>query len=70
MDIKLKLVSDIYDFIDAAQKHPAGVRLRQDNYLVDGKSILGVMALDLRRPIVCITEDEVYSDFESFVDKA
>lgn len=69
MDIKLTLISDIYDFIEIAQKHPSGVRLCQDNYLVDGKSILGILTLDLRRPVLCLTEDEIYSDFEEFVNE-
>ena len=70
MDIKLKLISDIYDFIDVVQKHPSDVRLRQDNYSVDGKSVLGIFALDLRRPISCIAEDGVYSDFAVFENKS
>ena len=69
MDIKLTLISDIYDFINVAQQHPSEVRLQQDNYLVDGKSILGIFALDLRKTIKCITEDGVYSDFDRFVNK-
>jgi hypothetical protein len=44
MDIRLVLISDIYDFIDIAQKHPSEVRLFQGNYSVDGKSILGIFA--------------------------
>lgn len=69
MDIKLTLISDIYDFLEIAQKHPSEVRLRQGNYSVDGKSILGVFALNLKEKFQCITDDEVYSDFEEFVNK-
>ena len=69
MDIKLVLISDIYDFIDIAQKHPSEVRLSQGNYSVDGKSILGIFVLNLREPIRCIIEDGDYSDFERFVNK-
>ena len=69
MEIKLTLISDIYDFLEIAQKHPAEVRLFQDNYSVDGKSILGVFALNLKEKFLCLTEDEDYSDFEEFVNK-
>ena len=69
MDIKLVLISDIYDFVEIAQKHPAEVRLSQGNYSVDGKSILGIFVLNLREPIKCIVEDDNYSDFERFVNK-
>lgn len=64
MDIKLQLITDIYDFIDAAQKHPSDVTLRQGNYSVNGKSVLGVFAFDLRHPIKCVVEDNKYDDFE------
>lgn len=69
MDIKLTLISDIYDFLEIVQKHHSGVRLSQNNYSVDGKSILGVFALNLKEPFFCITEDGDYSDFEEFVNK-
>jgi hypothetical protein len=64
MDIKLMLISDIYDFIDVAQKHPGDVTLLQGNYSVNGKSVLGVFAFDLRNPIKCIVDDDNYDDFE------
>lgn len=69
MDIKLTLISDIYDFLEVVQKHPSEVRLYQSNYSVDGKSILGVFALNLKEKFVCITEDGNYDDFKEFVNK-
>lgn len=69
MNIKLTLITDIYDFLEVAQKHPAAVRLFQDNYSVDGKSILGILALNLKEPFHCITGDGNYGDFEEFVNK-
>ena len=69
MEIKLTLITDIYDFIEAAQKHPSDVGLLQDGYAVDGKSILGVFALNLKEPFFCIAEDGNYRDFERFVNK-
>ena len=69
MEIKLTLITDVYDFLEVAQKHPSEVRLSQGNYSVDGKSILGVFILNLKEKFVCITEDGNYSDFEAFVNK-
>lgn len=69
MDIKLVLISDIYDFLETAQKHPSEVRLFQGNYSVDGKSLLGIFALNLRDKLLCVVEDGDYSDFEQFVNK-
>ena len=69
MEIKLTLISDIYDFLEVAQKHPSEVELSQGNYLVDGKSILGVFALNLKEKFKCVTEDGNYDDFQEFVNK-
>lgn len=69
MDIKLTLISDIYDFLEIAQKHPSEVKLFQGNYSVDGKSILGVFALNLKEKFLCVAGDGNYEDFKEFVNK-
>ena len=69
MNIKLTLISDIYDFLEIAQNHPSEVKLFQGNYSVDGKSILGVLALNLKEKFWCHTEDGNYDDFKAFVNK-
>ena len=69
MEIKLTLISDIYDFLEVAQKHPSEVELSQGSYLVDGKSILGVFALNLKEKFKCVTKDGNYDDFQEFVNK-
>ena len=69
MNIKLNLISELYDFIEVAQKHLSEVRLFQGNYSVDAKSILGVLALNLNESFSCVTEDGNYDDFEAFVNK-
>ena len=66
MNIKLNLIADIYNFIDVVQKHPSDVKLSQGNYMVDGKSILGVFALNLKESFTCIVEDGNYNDFAVF----
>ena len=68
MDIKLTLISDIYEFIDVAQKHPSEVRLFQGNYSVSGKSVLGIFSLNLNEKFVCITDDGEYNDFKKFLN--
>jgi phosphotransferase system HPr-like phosphotransfer protein len=69
MNIKLNLVSDVYAFIDAAQKHPSEVISSQGTYVVDGKSILGIFALNLRESVRCNVADGDYSNFERFADR-
>ena len=69
MEIKLRSVSDVYDFIEVAQQHASKVILSQGTYTVDGQSILGVFALDLRNPIQCSVADNDYRNFERFANK-
>lgn len=69
MDIKLTLITEIYDFLEVVQKHPSDVMLFQGNYLVDGKSILGVFALNLKEKFSCVVADGNYDDFKRFVNK-
>lgn len=69
MDIKLTLITDIYDFLEVAQNHPSDIRLYQNNYSVDGKSILGVLALNLKEKFLCVAGDGNYDDFKEFVNK-
>ena len=69
MEIKLTLITDIYDFLEVAQKHPSAIHLHQGNYTVDGKSMLGIWVLNLKEPIKCSVADGNYSDFERFVNK-
>lgn len=69
MNIKLTLISDIYNFLEIAQKHQSEVRLFQGGYSVDGKSILGMFALNLKDTFLCVTGDGKYDDFYAFVNK-
>ncbi len=69
MEIKLTLIADIYDFLEVAQKHPSDVKLFQGGYSVDGKSMLGVLVLNLKEKFICIAEDGNYDDFKAFVNK-
>ena len=69
MEIKLRSVSDVYDFIEVAQQHASKVILSQGNYTVDGQSILGMFALDLREQIKCTVVDGDYRNFERFANK-
>ena len=66
MEIKLTLIADIYKFLEVLQKHPSEVRLFQNNYSIDGKSILGVFALNLNEAFFCATGDGNYDDFKEF----
>jgi phosphocarrier protein HPr len=49
--IMLKTINDIKDFVNITNKYDFDVDLASDRYVVDAKSIMGVISLDLDKPI-------------------
>ena len=64
--INLNKITDINKFIEIAATIPSKIFVSTDEYVVDGKSILGVMSLDLSKDIVVKTEEEYIDKFEQF----
>lgn len=57
--ILLDDVKKVSNFVNQMLKFKGDVIVRHDKYIVNGRSILGVMSLDLSQPIICeIEEDE------------
>lgn len=51
MKIKLNTIADVRDFVDIATlEYVDKLLAKQDGYVVDGKSIMGLFSLDLTRP--------------------
>lgn len=51
LKIKLNMVSDVKDFVEVTNKWGYKQELRAGRYVVDAKSILGIMSLDLSKPV-------------------
>ena len=49
--IRLNAVSDVKEFVKAAEKCEYDVDVFYNRVVVDAKSILGVMSLDLTKPL-------------------
>lgn len=49
--IRLNQVSDVKDFVKLTSDWPWKQELRSGRYIVDAKSILGIMSLDLSKPV-------------------
>lgn len=66
--IRLTTILDAKEFVIAAMKCECKVDLCCSRYSVDGKSILGVLSLDLNRELTVRIhgEDEI---FEAFCDR-
>lgn len=58
--IKISTVSDINNFLIAAQEFESDIDVIYGRYTIDGKSTLGVHSLDLSKPIYVeiISEDK------------
>ena len=58
VQIKLPLAENVKAFVNIVNKYPYDMDLRAGRYVVDAKSILGILSLDLAKPITM----EVYAD--------
>ena len=56
--IRLSLVENVNNFVNIVTRYPYEMDLRAGRHVVDAKSILGIFALDLSKPITL----EIYSD--------
>ena len=58
VNIKLPLAENVKTFVNVVSRYPFDMDLRAGRYVVDAKSILGILSLDLAKPITL----EVYAD--------
>lgn len=72
MWIQLNYISDIKEFSEECRFYDSLIWLKQDRQVINGKSIMGIFALDLNYPVEVEIETEnknVMDDFYSFVEK-
>ena len=58
VSVKLPLAEHVKTFVNVVSKYPYDMDLRAGRYVVDAKSILGILSLDLAKPIAM----EIYCD--------
>ena len=71
-NIKIKEINDVYKLVNVLVGFDGDVDLESGKYKVDGKSILGIFSLDLRRPIKLTYEsdkgaDKLYEQLKEFI---
>ena len=66
VQIRLKSVEDVNEFVALASLNQGDVDIRCDRYVVDAKSILGILSLDLKN---VLTVDIYAGDLESKIQK-
>ena len=64
--IKITQIADVYDFVNEAGKVDGDVLLKRGNYVVDGKSVMGVFSLNLSQPVT-ISYPIDATEFDNYV---
>lgn len=61
MKIKFTTIEELYSFCNLATKTTGNIDVSSENgrYVLDGKSPMGVMSLDLRKPINVVCKEDV-----------
>lgn len=66
--IKIRMTpAEVKDFVNEASKCDFDINISYNHYIVDAKSVLGVMGLDFRS-ILTVQYTGYNDDFESFVN--
>ena len=69
--IKLKEIKDVYDFVAAVTAYPGDIDIVSGRYRVNAKSIMGIFALDLTKPlnleVFGDNPDEAIKDLAAFI---
>jgi phosphotransferase system HPr-like phosphotransfer protein len=69
--IKIERIDDIKTFIKLASRVNGDINVSKGIYIVDGKSAMGLMSIDLSSGVRVeyFTDGEGVKEFESFLDK-
>jgi len=68
--IKLETINDVTSFVESAAHHKCITTLISNRYIVDAKSLMGVLSLDLSKPIKLVleTNDSSIDDRDDFMN--
>ena len=61
--IKVNKVSDIYAFVDAASRYDSDILVKKGKYVVNGKSLIGIMSIDMSTGVTVEYSDESFGNF-------
>ena len=61
--IKINKVSDIYAFVDAASRCDSDILVKKGKYVVNGKSLIGIMSIDMSTGVTVEYFDENFGNF-------
>ena len=67
MRIKLDKIVDVREFVCIGNSLDHNITVKQDGYVVNGKSLMGLFSLDLTKPVFLEVENDDCAPFEKFV---
>jgi phosphotransferase system HPr-like phosphotransfer protein len=56
--ILLDDVKKVTNFVNETFKFKGDIIIKHDKYVINGRSLLGLMSLDLSRPVICEIEEQ------------
>lgn len=69
--IMLNSIEDVRSFVDKVEKYDCDVELVSGRFHIDAKSLLGVLAIGIRKKILMLVQDmpseEIRSDLARFI---
>lgn len=64
--IKLETMKKVYDFVKIAENCPLRILVKQSDYVVDAKSVLGICSLDLSEWLVIEIPNFTKNDLDNY----
>lgn len=72
MTIKLNIITDLYEFVKKASTYAEDISVKQNGQVINGKSILGLLSLNLTKTVeveIVTDKAEVKEEFYSSMGK-
>jgi len=70
-DISLNSITDVKNFVNIVNKYSCDIELKSGKYIVDAKSIMGILSLDLSKPIKiefnCDNSEQINEDLKPYI---
>lgn len=57
VQVKLNEIERVKDFVSTVAKYPFDIDIKSGRFTIDAKSIMGIFALDLSKPVTVISRE-------------
>lgn len=66
--LNFKFIGDVQKFVNDIRAVNNEVLILSGDYAVSGKSLLGILSLDLSKPVIAILKSELQDDVNKFAE--